>query len=87
MKKVSKEDNKSIIRVAFYSFLGLGLSILFFYLDYKLNNTFIRVITCIVSVLFMSFVLYRFHKKDNIFDCLDLDRDVDKLIIAKFTLI
>ena len=71
MEKISKEDKKSILRVIIYIIIGLVLSSLFFYLDYKFNNTFIRIITCIISYLSSLCMFYKLNEKENVFNDLD----------------
>ena len=71
MGKISKEDKKSILRVIIYIIIGLVLSSLFFYLDYKFNNIFIRIITCIISYLSSLCMFYKLNEKENVFNDLD----------------
>lgn len=66
--KLSKEDIKSIIRVIIIGLLGVALSVLFIWLYIKYYNTYITILTGVISLTYMMVSVIIISKKDLIFE-------------------
>ena len=66
--KLSKEDIKSIIRVIIIGLLGVALSVLFIWLYIKYYNTYITILTGVISLTYMMVSVIIISKKDFIFE-------------------
>ena len=66
--KLSKEDIKSIIRVIIIGLLGVALSVLFIWLYIKCHNTYITILTGVISLTYMIVSVIIISKKDLIFE-------------------
>ena len=66
--KLSKEDIKSIIRVIIIGLLGVALSVLFIWLYIKYYNTYITILTGVISLTYMIVSVIIISIKDLIFE-------------------
>lgn len=66
--KLSKEDIKSIIRVIIIGLLGVALSVLFIWLYIKYYNTYITILTGVISLTYMMVSVIIISKKDFIYE-------------------
>ena len=60
--KLYKEDKKEILAVSLVGLLGLGLSILFFYLYNHANYTWLTIVSAVVSYAYMSGCIFIYGK-------------------------
>jgi len=63
--KMSKEEKLEILKIAIISLLGLGLSILFIYFYNVKNNTFLTVVTGLISFIYMQIGIYILFKSSD----------------------
>ena len=66
--KLSKEDIKSIIRIIIIGLLGVALSVLFIWLYIKYHNTYITILTGVISLTYMIVSVIIINIKDLIFE-------------------
>jgi len=62
---MSKEEKLEILKIAIISLLGLGLSILFIYFYNVKNNTFLTVVTGLISFIYMQIGIYILFKSSD----------------------
>ena len=65
--KLYKEDKKEILAVSLVGLLGLGLSILFFYLYNHANYTWLTIVSAVVSYAYMSGCIFIYGKDQALF--------------------